>query len=180
VPPEHAARLSIRWYRGPPVHPIRVGRDTLAVLLLGAGASACRPAAPSASAPEPMVSSPERSSAPEPAAAPTPTPWTIVELEGEGRDRDAVLRALASQPEGIHRCFADLPQRSPGATGVARIQFAIDPDGRVPIALMQHSTVGDRVFSHCLAEALTTIPFPDLYTGEVMSQTVVTCDFTVR
>ncbi len=82
------------------------------------------------------------------AAAPAPTsPCTIVELAGDGRDRQRIDETLASQGDVLRECYAQLHARRPAAAGVARIQFAIDPNGLAGAALMQTSSVGDVTFT---------------------------------
>lgn len=132
-----------------------------------------------ASVSTPIPAPPRVAPAVPPAARPPDSLCTIVELEGEGRDRDSVRGVFVAQADPLRRCYAQLQGRSPAAAGVARIQLMIDPSGLAGVAVVQESTVGDVTFSYCLAEAVTTISFANIYDGHAMEQTVVTCDFAV-
>lgn len=170
----------------PPTLAARRGRAcrrwTTGIAALGCAAMllvACRRVS-SAVPPDAAPAAMQPAAAADAAAAPAPTsPCTIVELAGDGRDRQRIDETLASQGDVLRECYAQLHARRPAAAGVARIQFAIDPNGLAGAALMQTSSVGDVTFSYCLAEALTTIAFADIRTGHAMSQTVVTCEFAV-
>lgn len=75
-------------------------------------------------------------------------------------DRYAVSQALDPRNEDFARCFYDRGRRVRGLGGSIRLQFRVDPTGRVLSVHPIDSTLGDRQLERCMMDVGSTTRFP--------------------
>ena len=75
-------------------------------------------------------------------------------------DKDVIRRIVRSHINEVRHCYNQGLTRNPNLKGRVKIQFTIGPTGKVPVAVVQESTIKDRAVANCIAKAVRRWKFP--------------------
>ncbi|MCX4246880.1 AgmX/PglI C-terminal domain-containing protein [Paraliomyxa miuraensis] len=75
-------------------------------------------------------------------------------------DRDIIRRIVRAHINEVRYCYNQGLERDPNLHGRVTVQFAIDPQGKVPSSAVAESTLPDASVSTCIARAVKRWKFP--------------------
>ncbi len=79
----------------------------------------------------------------------------------EGRlERAMIRRVIARNRHGVRHCYERALQHRPGLEGRVAVTFVVGPDGRVLVARVKDSGIGDRDVERCLLARVRRLTFP--------------------
>ncbi len=84
---------------------------------------------------------------------------TTVTIKGK-MDKDIIRRIVRAHINEIRYCYNQGLVKDPALKGRVSIQFTIGPEGTVPIAVVQESTLSDANVGQCMAKAVKRWKFP--------------------
>lgn len=82
------------------------------------------------------------------------------EVKG-GLGQDEVRKVVRSHIGDVKACFDEGLRRNPKLGGRVVVQFTIGPDGKVPVSVVQDTTLGDHDVARCIGEAAREWTFPE-------------------
>ncbi len=74
--------------------------------------------------------------------------------------KEIVQRVVRSHVPQIRACYETALLAEPSLSGDVTIRFVISPAGKVSVASVQETTLGDRTAANCIAKAFRTWSFP--------------------
>ncbi len=75
-------------------------------------------------------------------------------------DKDIIRRIVRNHLNEVRYCYNQGLVRNPNLKGRVKVQFTIGPTGKVPVAVVQESTLKDRNVAQCVAKAVKRWKFP--------------------
>lgn len=142
---------------------------------------------PISQAPVPLGASPqeEAAAAKDPETTPEPQPEPVQRPESASDDppkakvkgaldANEVRQVVRSNIPDVQACYEETLRSRPGVEGRVTVQFAIGADGRVLVAVVAESSVGDATLEACVVEAVKGWVFPEPHGG---GKVVVTYPF---
>ncbi len=75
-------------------------------------------------------------------------------------DKDIIRRIVRAHINEVRHCYNQGLVRDPNLSGRVAVQFTIGPTGKVPVAVVQESTIKDRDVANCVAKAVKRWTFP--------------------
>jgi hypothetical protein len=79
--------------------------------------------------------------------------------------KDTVRRIVRNHINEVRYCYNQALARDPNVAGRVSVQFTIGPTGKVPAAVVQESSLGDRSAANCIAAAVKRWNFPKPHAG---------------
>ena len=79
---------------------------------------------------------------------------------GGALDGAAIDKVIHRNLPKIQRCYQDELDKKPGLKGKIVVAFTIDPDGTVPSATVDSSTVADPDLEECICRTFEGLTFP--------------------
>jgi TonB family protein len=105
---------------------------------------------------------------PEPSPEPQPEPVQRPESASPPKakvkgalDANEVRQIVRSNIPDVQACYEETLRSRPGVEGRVTVQFAIGADGRVLVAVVAESSVGDATLDACVVEAVKGWVFPE-------------------
>jgi len=92
-------------------------------------------------------------------------------------DKDIIRRIVRAHINEVRYCYNQGLVRDPNLKGRVAVQFTIGPTGKVPVAVVQESSVKDRNVAQCIAKAVKRWSFPKPQGG---GNVVVTYPFVLE
>jgi hypothetical protein len=75
-------------------------------------------------------------------------------------DKDIIRRIVRAHINEVRYCYNQGLARDPNMKGRVSVQFTIGPTGKVPVAVVQDSSISDRNVANCIAQAVRRWTFP--------------------
>ena len=92
-------------------------------------------------------------------------------------DKDIIRRIVRAHINEVRYCYNQGLVRDPNLKGRVSVQFTIGPTGKVPVAVVQQSSLKDRDVANCVAKAVKRWTFPKPQGG---GNVVVTYPFVLQ
>jgi TonB family protein len=77
-----------------------------------------------------------------------------------GIDKDVIRRVVRAHINEVRYCYNQGLVGDPNLKGRVAVQFTIGATGKVPLAVVQESSVNDRNVGNCIAKAVRRWRFP--------------------
>jgi len=81
------------------------------------------------------------------------------EVQGD-LDKDIIRRIVRAHINEVRHCYSQGLANDPALEGRVSVQFTINPTGKVPVAVVQESTLSDAQVANCIAAAVKRWTFP--------------------
>ena len=75
-------------------------------------------------------------------------------------DKDIIRRIVRAHINEVRYCYNQGLVRDPNLKGRVAVQFTIGPTGKVPVAVVQQSSIKDKNVANCVAKAVKRWKFP--------------------
>jgi TonB family protein len=87
-------------------------------------------------------------------------PMSTARVKG-ALDKDVIRRIVVAHINEVRHCSDQGLVRDPDLEGRVAVQFTIGPTGRVPVAVVKESSLGDPHVGTCIAKAVKRWSFPE-------------------
>lgn len=81
-------------------------------------------------------------------------------LVSGGMSQGEILAVIRAHQNQLRHCYQKLLQRSPGASGIVKLEFTIAITGRVASSKLAKSSLGDQALGSCIVGAVRRWKFP--------------------
>jgi TonB family protein len=80
-------------------------------------------------------------------------------------DKDIIRRIVRAHINEVRHCYNQGLVRDPNLAGRVEVQFTVGPTGKVPLAVVQQSSLEDKNVANCVTKAVRRWTFPKPHGG---------------